>query len=343
MPTLETPPNPAPTIPPPPTQEPSSGRIRAGRFGELDHSELVHLLDSLDDERAKARFRESVYISLLFWMAVVVLLIFAPRYFPNTPRFVTPIGLKRDKELTRLNVPADVQRALDHAPRFKAAPKPPGAKAPEPQQAAPQAPAPAQQQAPPAQAAQPAAPAPPPVVQQSPVQQPVPQQQAALPSAPTPAAGAGRPNFGNQNQSARDQVQQATRGGGGHGGDYPPAPNKPGGSVASGMDILTDTQGVDFTAWQRHMIQDVYRNWDPLLPVSFFPPISKRGTVIIRITINADGSIADMKLEGPSGDVSLDKAAWGALTTEGNFPHLPKEFHGPSIEIRCTFQYNQPQ
>jgi len=342
MPTLETPPNPAPTTPPPPKQDASSGRIRAGRFGELDHSELVHLLDSLDDERAKARFRESVYISLLFWMAVVVLLIFAPRYLPRTPRFVTPIGLKRDKELTRLNIPADVQRALDHAPRFKAAPKMPASKTPETQQAAPQAPAPVPQQAPPAPAAQPAAPAPPPVVQQSPIQQPVPQQQAALPSAPAPAAGAGRPDFGNQPKSARDQVQQAMRGGGG-GSGYPPAPSKAAPSIASGVDILTDTQGVDFTAWQRHMVQDVYRNWDPLLPISVFPPISKRGTVVIRMTINADGSIADMKLEGPSGDVSLDKAAWGALTSEGNFPHLPKDFHGPYIEIRGTFQYNQKE
>ena len=52
MPSLETPPNSAP-----PTQP---IKVRTGRFGELEEHELIHLLDSLDDERAKARFRESI-------------------------------------------------------------------------------------------------------------------------------------------------------------------------------------------------------------------------------------------------------------------------------------------
>ena len=99
MPTLETPPNPAPPTPPPP-QDRSIGRVRAGRFGELDHSELIHLLDTLDDERAKARFRESIYISLFFWIAVVVLLIFAPRIFPRRPEFVMP-ALTENKRVSR--------------------------------------------------------------------------------------------------------------------------------------------------------------------------------------------------------------------------------------------------
>ena len=131
MPTLETPPNPAPTQTPSPEQDRSSGKVKAGRFGELDHSELVHLLDSLDDERAKARFRESIYISLFFWMAVVALLIFAPRIFPRRPEFVMP-GLSENKRIANLTIPPDVQHALDHAPKFKAAPKAPGPKSPEP-------------------------------------------------------------------------------------------------------------------------------------------------------------------------------------------------------------------
>jgi hypothetical protein len=48
-----------------------------------------------------------------------------------------------------------------------------------------------------------------------------------------------------------------------------------------------------------------------------------------------DGS---MMLEGSSGDVALDRAAWGALTGS-NFPPLPKEFHGQYLELRFLFVY----
>ena len=63
MPSLETPPNSAP-----PTQP---IKVRTGRYGELEEHELIHLLDSLDDERSKARFRESIYISIIIYMGIV--------------------------------------------------------------------------------------------------------------------------------------------------------------------------------------------------------------------------------------------------------------------------------
>ena len=50
----------------------------------------------------------------------------------------------------------------------------------------------------------------------------------------------------------------------------------------------------------------------------------------------SDGSLM---LEGRSGDVALDRAAWGALTGS-NYPPLPREFHGPYLELRAYFLYN---
>jgi hypothetical protein len=40
--------------------------------------------------------------------------------------------------------------------------------------------------------------------------------------------------------------------------------------------------------------------------------------------------------------MALDKAAWYAITSEGQFPPLPKQFHGPNLELRCGFFYNTP-
>ena len=68
----------------------------------------------------------------------------------------------------------------------------------------------------------------------------------------------------------------------------------------------------------------------------------KKGITAIRFTILPDGKIGSMKLETPSGDVALDRAAWGAITGEGQFPALPTEFHGPQVELRVGFFYNVP-
>src|ERR1700756_3295757 len=104
MPTVETPPNPAP----PPTPI----KVRTGRYGELDEHELIHLLDSLDDERSKARFRESIYISIIIYLGIVWFLFYGPRVLCRQPRLISPVDVlkERDKQLTFLDAPKDLSR-----------------------------------------------------------------------------------------------------------------------------------------------------------------------------------------------------------------------------------------
>jgi len=45
-------------------------KLRTRRHGELEEHEIIHLLDSLDDERSRARFRESIYISIIVYLAL---------------------------------------------------------------------------------------------------------------------------------------------------------------------------------------------------------------------------------------------------------------------------------
>src|SRR5271154_1860245 len=110
MPSLETPPNSAP-----PTQ---AVKVRTGRYGELEEHELIHLLDSLDDERSKARFREAIYISLIFYLAVGWFLFYGPRVIFHQARLISPTDVlkQRDKELTYLDMPKDVSKQLQHKP-----------------------------------------------------------------------------------------------------------------------------------------------------------------------------------------------------------------------------------
>jgi TonB family protein len=302
-------------------------KLRTSRYGELDEHELIHLLDSLDDERSRARFRESVYISVIVYLAVAWFLFYGPRVLFHQPQFQDPITLMKqhDRELTFLD--------QHPAPVLKPAPRPvidrkTMEKLQQQARIAPPTPQPAEEQAHNAAPAapQPAAPLPP---------SPKPQTDSQLPSAPHPSFA--------QNQSPRSALQDAMRGamrGGGSGITYGPS-----GSTAplqAGTQILSDTMGVDFTAYMSRLHHDIQRNWDPLIPEEVQPPLMKKGIVGIRFSIKPGGEIENITLETRSGDVALDRAAWNAITSEGDFPPLPKAFHGPRLELRCGFFYNTP-
>jgi hypothetical protein len=113
------------------------------------------------------------------------------------------------------------------------------------------------------------------------------------------------------------------------------------GAGSGGVEILSDQQGVDFSNWILRWHRETERTWDPLIPDEVNPPILKAGTVVIRFKVLPNGRLMEggMILEGRSGDTALDRAAWGALTGS-NYPPLPREFHGPYLELRAIFMYN---
>ncbi len=108
-----------------------------------------------------------------------------------------------------------------------------------------------------------------------------------------------------------------------------------------GLEVISDTQGVNFKPWMVHWRKRTQRTWDALIPEEVKPPTNKSGVVIIRFKVLPSGRLMEgsMALEGRSGDTALDRAAWGALTGS-NYPPLPKEFHGPYLELRAGFRYN---
>jgi TonB family protein len=212
-----------------------------------------------------------------------------------------------------------MRRAGPPAPQFQPQPQP----APAPQQTAPPQPAPPEPKAPASQPLQPklegVAPAPPPATKPAPTQ----------------------PDF-NTSLSAGDAIRQAARGAAQPqvGGDYGAGrmPQHPG--LNAGVDILSDTMGVDFGPYMQRVIAATYRSWLPLIPESARPPLSKEGKVGIEFRINPDGSVKQMLLRYPSGDVALDRAAWGGITGASPYPPLPKDFKGPYLALRFGFYYN---
>src|SRR6476660_398774 len=69
-----------------------------------------------------------------------------------------------------------------------------------------------------------------------------------------------------------------------------------------GIDILSDTQGVDFGPYLQRILQNVRETWYHLIPAS---ASMKRGKLAIEFAIKKDGKVAEMRLVGSSGDVDL--------------------------------------
>jgi TonB family protein len=106
------------------------------------------------------------------------------------------------------------------------------------------------------------------------------------------------------------------------------------------VEILTDTQGVDFGSYLQKVVQDVKRNWYQMIPESAMPPIKRRGKLAIEFAIRKDGKVSNMMLKATSGDTPLDRAAWSAITFSNTFAPLPSEFPGHDLRLRVYFYYN---
>ncbi len=315
-------------LPTNPPQQQQPIKLRTSRYGELDEHELIRLLDTIDDERSRARFRESIYISIFIWIAIALFAI-NYRVIFHQPRLINPADILRQREMTLLNAPPSLSRP---APRRAAAARPDTKTLERLRAAEPPRPAP-----PPPPITPTPQPTPlPPIATPPPAPQPRPQ---ALPDAPAPSSQHAVNNLPlSPGDAMRGLTDPSLRG---RGTGIPTMPGRPGHpDVHAGPEILSDTQGVDFSAYMRRLHDDIERNWYPLIPEEVQAPLLAKGITGIRFIILPNGDIGGVKLETPSGDTALDKAAWSAIVSEGKFPPLPKEFHGPNLELRCGFYYN---
>jgi TonB family protein len=106
------------------------------------------------------------------------------------------------------------------------------------------------------------------------------------------------------------------------------------------LEILTDTMGVDFVPYLKHVLREIKQNWYNLIPEEAQVPLLKKGKVTIEFAILKDGKVAGMKLLRSSGDAALDRGAWGSITSSSPLPPLPSEFGGQYLGLRFSFAYN---
>jgi outer membrane biosynthesis protein TonB len=141
----------------------------------------------------------------------------------------------------------------------------------------------------------------------------------------------------NQLSDAINRAQNQPRYGGGA-----IAPGGASGTgLGQGVQILSDTQGVDFNPYIKRLLATLYRNWVAVMPES---ARWDKGVVFTTFQINPDGSVPapDPTLERTSGKQPLDNAAMSAIHASNPFEPLPSAFHGPYLRLRIAFLYNIP-
>jgi hypothetical protein len=93
-------------------------RIRTNRYGDLEQHELIHLLDTIEDERARGRFRESIYISLFIWLAIAWVAFYGPKYLWHSPQLISPTEALQQQAMVQLNAPVLPHPAVAAPPKI---------------------------------------------------------------------------------------------------------------------------------------------------------------------------------------------------------------------------------
>jgi TonB family protein len=320
------------------------------RDGEL------HLLlaDLYEDDVERYRRREAAWISAVVHAVIILLLMFSPRWVWQSKVKFVPVQQQQDTTFLELppdqltakppktNIISDKDRIAQSRTPVPSKemlhklidPRNPGRPENPPQ------PAPAQQQAEVTPEEQPAP-------QQGPSQTPAQQQptQTAKLEAPVPPRPKVPFTMASPGSTVSQAIQSVANSHGttsvpfGGGGEYGSG-LRPKVETQGNLEILSDTLGVDFGPYLRRLKITVQNHWYDVMPQSAMPPEMKKGVVVLEFAILKDGRVAGLKLVRTSGDVALDRAAFGGITYSNPLPALPQNFAGDYLWLRASFYYN---
>jgi outer membrane biosynthesis protein TonB len=299
--------------------------------------------------------RVTTVSSVLFHILLVLVLIFSPKWFgphvrtseeediarrqmtvllpPGALESLKPSPPPAPHEAVRVD-PREIRKVAPHV-EPPPTPPPPTPQPEQPKRDLPSAPAPQVNPG-----------TPPPAQTPSPSRGDLPKPPTKLedPNMPVPEQGLILPKSGSPGDLIRDAAR-ATKPNApvaiGGGGQMPSGGGRSGrGTANAGVEMLTDTEGVDFNDYLRRVYIAVRNNWYSVMPPSV--QLGDQGVVSLQFKIMRDGSVPDgmpIQVFG-SGKEPLDRAAHSSIRASNPFPPLPAQFKGPFIELRFTYYYN---
>jgi TonB family protein len=344
-----------------PVELQSKPRMSAAELPDLVEPDVmttgeVNLMDTPVEERVSAWKRLSRFVSIAAHAALILFIFVEPKIFPYRPPSTDQLNLAQN-ELTWTNLPKSdtpsstprsepsrAQMRVDPRALQQAAPPEPQAP-PQPERAAPSE----------SDSSLPAAPTPQPQQQVAPAPQPQEIPSAPVAPAPQPNNNSGLVLPKVTPGTSVDQLREHGDGGGtsqvfdapmpgvrrqggaGYGGGGGEGP-----SLGGGLQMLTPTEGVDFSSYLARVLDRVKLNWYAIIPES--AQMGDRGRVVLDFKILRDGNVpgSDPEMMSSSQKEPLDRAASSAIRASSPFEPLPSAFSGPYIELRFIFLYNIP-
>ncbi len=299
------------------------------------------------------------FSSIAFHFAVILFILFGPNVLPSNKTSQEEIDRQN---ITDLYLPPDVRDVpkappvpQPKSPQIRVDPRllrqlapprelQPTPEPPEPERVVKEAPTPSKPV--------PSAPMPQPRTQppqDSPIRPPQQPQESASNSLVLPRFSPGKA----LQQSMHDALKDGGTASAQFGGPVSPAPSPGGGGLGGGggggqgylggnVEILTPTEGVDFTNYIARVLASVKRNWYAVMPES--ARLGDRGKVVLQFRIMRNGVVPDAEpaMVGSSSKEALDRAAISSIRASTPFEPLPPAFSGPFIELRFIFLYNIP-
>lgn len=115
-----------------------------------------------------------------------------------------------------------------------------------------------------------------------------------------------------------------------------------GGQAFGGLEMLSPTEGLDWTSYLQRVYVTVKRNWFAIMPESV--ELGERGVVVLTFKIMRNGGVPGDEpiIQRNSGKEPLDRAAYSSIRASNPFEPIPAEYKGDYIELRYTYLYNIP-
>ena len=313
----------------------------------------VNLMAQPVEERTSAWNAVARFASIAFHFVVILLILFEPKIFPYRP----PSEAEIARNITSLYLPSDLHDIgkapaipQPKSPQIRVDPRllrqlapprelQPTPAPPEPERVAPTTPKPPCPHAPTADAASGRQPDPDAAAAGNTSEQ---SRLAPFFARESPAGIDARGAQGWRNRQRRVWRAGgpcAVAGGGGVGGGGGGGGQ---GYLGGNVEMLTPTEGVDFTNYLARVLASVKRNWYAVIPES--ARLGERGRVVLQFRIMRNGVVPDAEpaMVGTSGKEPLDRAAVSSIRASTPFEPLPPAFSGPYIELRFIFLYNLP-
>ena len=107
--------------------------------------------------------------------------------------------------------------------------------------------------------------------------------------------------------------------------------------IAKGDTVWMDTEQDLLISFMRRFRTNIYNVWNYPADAA---ARNQQGTCLLRITVDREGNVTDVRLLESSGYRSLDEEAMRAVRQGATYGPLPRAYQNPDLKIMAFFQYH---